>query len=80
MGMVQVVAAILERDGQVLIGQRRPGQAHPLKWEFPGGKIEAGEAPDQALARELREELDLKVLASSEITRYFYTYPGKNPI
>src|SRR5262249_40568562 len=79
-GMVQVVAAILERDGKILIGQRRPGQSHALKWEFPGGKIEAGETPEQALARELKEELDLDGVRSDEITRYPYQYPGKAPI
>jgi 8-oxo-dGTP diphosphatase len=78
--MVQVVAAILERDGKILIGQRKPGQSHALKWEFPGGKIEAGETPEQALARELKEELDLDGVQGAEITRYPYQYPGKSPI
>jgi len=78
--MVQVVAAILEREGRILIGQRQPTQSHPLKWEFPGGKVEPGETPAQALARELKEELDLEVLASAEMMRYFHTYPGKSPI
>src|SRR3954451_13365547 len=58
-GMVQVVAAILERDGLILIGQRTPEQSHPLKWEFPGGKVVSGETPEQALARELEEELGI---------------------
>jgi 8-oxo-dGTP diphosphatase len=79
-GMLQVVAAILEREGRVLICRRRPEQSHPLKWEFPGGKVEAGETPAQALERELAEELDIRTLASEEITRYEYTYPGKDPI
>jgi 8-oxo-dGTP diphosphatase len=78
--MVQVVAAILERDGKILIGQRKAEQSHPLKWEFPGGKVEAGETPEQALARELEEELGIAGAAGPEITRYQYTYPGKNPI
>lgn len=78
--MVQVVAAILERNGRVLIGRRKPEQAHPLKWEFPGGKVEPGETPEQALARELEEELAISQASGPEITRYFYTYPGKNPI
>ena len=54
--MNTVVAAVIERDGKILICQRRRGQAHELKWEFPGGKVENGETPDQALERELREE------------------------
>ena len=78
--MVQVVAAILERDGQILIGQRMPEQSHPLKWEFPGGKVEAGETPEQALVRELNEELGIAAEEFSEIKRYPFTYPGKDPI
>jgi 8-oxo-dGTP diphosphatase len=78
--MIQVVAAILERDGRILVGQRQPTQSHPLKWEFPGGKVEPGETPGQALARELEEELDIRGAAGAEITRYTYSYPGKNPI
>jgi 8-oxo-dGTP diphosphatase len=78
--MVQVVAGILERDGHVLICRRKPEQSHPLKWEFPGGKVEPGETPEQALARELEEELGIARTTGREITRYDYTYPGKNPI
>lgn len=78
--MVQVVAAIVEREGTILIGQRTPAQSHPLKWEFPGGKVEADETPAQAVARELAEELGIRVMDSREIERYHYTYPGKDPI
>jgi 8-oxo-dGTP diphosphatase len=78
--MVQVVAAIIQRGGHILIGQRQPAQSHPLQWEFPGGKVEPGETPEQALARELHEELDIQDAAGVEIMRYPYTYPGKNPI
>jgi 8-oxo-dGTP diphosphatase len=58
--MLQVVAAVLERDGRVLIAQRKPGQSHPLQWEFPGGKVEPGETDRQAAVRELREELGVE--------------------
>lgn len=78
--MVQVVAAILEREGKVLIGQRKPEQSHPLKWEFPGGKVEPGETPMSAVVRELQEELAIAVERAEEIARYQFTYPGKNPI
>jgi len=78
--MVQVVAAILERDGRILIGQRKPGQSHPLQWEFPGGKVEPGETPEQALARELEEELAIGAAAGVEIARYPYQYPGRDRI
>jgi len=75
-----VVAAVIERDGSVLICQRRPGQAHELKWEFPGGKVEQGETPVAALRRELQEELGIEAEPDAEITRYEYAYPGKAPI
>jgi len=78
--MVQVVAAIIEREGKILICRRQPEQSHPLKWEFPGGKVEPGETPEQALARELEEELGIAQAAGSEITRYQFTYPGRDPI
>jgi 8-oxo-dGTP diphosphatase len=78
--MVQVVAAIIVREGRILIGRRMAEQSHPLKWEFPGGKVEPGETPEQALGRELKEELGICGAAGQEITRYQYTYPGKNPI
>ena len=78
--MLQVVAAIIERDGRILICRRTPLQSHPLKWEFPGGKVEPGESPAAALARELEEELGIHGAAGDEITRYEYCYPGKHPI
>ena len=56
-----VVAGLIARDGVVLITQRRADQALPLQWEFPGGKVEPGEAPAVALARELREEIGVTV-------------------
>jgi len=78
--MVQVVAAILERDGRILICQRRPEQSHALKWEFPGGKLEPGENPAQALSRELEEELGIGSAVGEQIAAYEYTYPGKKAI
>lgn len=78
--MLQVVAAVIERQGRILICQRQPGQAHALKWEFPGGKVEPGETPAEALDRELTEELDIREAKAEEIMRYEYTYPGKSPI
>ena len=52
-----VVAALIEQEGRVLLAQRRADQAQPLVWEFPGGKVEPGESPSQALVREIEEEL-----------------------
>ena len=75
-----VVAGVMERDGKILICRRRADQPHPLKWEFPGGKIEAGESPEAALIRELREELGIESDAGEELMRYEFAYPGRQPI
>ncbi len=72
-----VVAAVLEQDGRVLIGQRRRSDRHPLKWEFPGGKVEDGEMPEEALRRELQEELAIETEIGGEMARYEYQYPGR---
>ena len=78
--MTTVVAAVIEREGRILIGQRRADTAHPLKWEFPGGKVEPGEDPAAALARELEEELAIRSTIGPEIARYNYQYSGRAPI
>ena len=80
MGMLQVVAGIIEREGRILICRRKAQQSHPLKWEFPGGKVEKNESLPGALERELAEELDIHSISSEEITRYDFTYPGKPAI
>ena len=77
---MRVVAAIIVRDALVLICQRKAGQRYAGKWEFPGGKVEAGEELRAALARELREELAITATIGREITRYEYTYPGRTRI
>ncbi len=77
--MLQVVAAVIERDERILICQRRPGQSHALQWEFPGGKIEPGETPAQALARELEEELGVRGARGEQLANYEYAYPGRPP-
>ena len=70
-----VVAAVIERaDRRLLIGQRRSDDTSPLKWEFPGGKVEEGESPEVALARELREELGATLRKSVEIARVRHAY------
>jgi 8-oxo-dGTP diphosphatase len=78
--MTHVAAGILEQNGRLLICRRRSDQPHPGKWEFPGGKLEAGETPETALVRELREELGIEAGTPVEITRYEFAYPGRNPI
>lgn len=78
--MLQVVAGLLVRDGRVLACRRRSDQNHPSKWEFPGGKIEPGEDPRDALVRELLEELSIEATLGEEFLRYEFSYPGKKPI
>jgi 8-oxo-dGTP diphosphatase len=75
-----VVAAVIERGGRVLIGQRKAGGRHALKWEFPGGKVEIGETPEDATVRELEEELAIRARVDHEIIRYQYQYPERAPI
>jgi 8-oxo-dGTP diphosphatase len=72
--IVEVVAAVIERDNRILIGQRKPRGRHALKWEFPGGKVEPGEEPREALARELHEELGIVAKIGDEIERYDFSY------
>ncbi len=69
-----VAAALIVRDGQILIGQRRPDQPMALMWEFPGGKIEPGESPEQALVRELEEEIGIRATIGPRATRVRHTY------
>jgi 8-oxo-dGTP diphosphatase len=78
--MRTVVAAVIIRDQQVLVCQRRAQGTHPLKWEFPGGKAEPGESLESALQRELMEELGIQALGLQGLTRYQYTYQEKDPI
>ena len=73
--MKTVVAAVIERtDRRLLIGQRRRDDTSPLKWEFPGGKVEPGETPEAALARELKEELGAALERSAPIGRTVHKY------
>lgn len=75
-GIVRVAAAvILGSDGRVLLAQRPPGKAYAGYWEFPGGKLEPGETPRQALDRELREELGLAVRRAAPWLVQRYRYP-----
>lgn len=75
-----VAAALIVRDGEILIGQRRADQPMGSLWEFPGGKIEPGESPQQALARELAEELGIQAEIGAAITRVRYHYRRGNAV
>jgi 8-oxo-dGTP diphosphatase len=70
-----VVAAFIERRGRVLLSQRRADQSFPLAWEFPGGKVEAGEDLDSALVREIREELGCVIRVGEILDLVYHAYP-----
>ena len=78
--VIKVAAAVIERDAKILIGQRKRGDSHGLKWEFPGGKVERGESPASGLARELREELGIEATIGQELVRYEHRYPRRTSI
>jgi 8-oxo-dGTP diphosphatase len=69
-----VVAALLEKDGKVLIGKRKKGWRFAGKWEFPGGKIEPGETHEECLKRELREELGIETEIGEFFCSSIYAY------
>ena len=72
--MKTVTAAIIIDDGKILIAQRSPDTTLPLKWEFPGGKVEDGETPEECLSREIMEELDLVVSIDDFFVSSIYKY------
>jgi 8-oxo-dGTP diphosphatase len=78
--MKRVVAALLRQHDLILACQRTRHQTMPLKWEFPGGKIEEGEQPRDALRRELQEELGIVAEIGNEVSRVRHEYPGGNSI
>lgn len=71
---VPVVCAVIERDGRVLIAQRPPGKLLPMKWEFPGGKVEPGEDPAAAIVREIREELGCAIVITQALPPFTHDY------
>jgi 8-oxo-dGTP diphosphatase len=72
---IKVVAGLIQQNGAFLICQRRRDGAFPLKWEFPGGKVEPGETLEESLARELQEELGIKACIGSLLYRTRHDYP-----
>ncbi|HMC31121.1 MAG TPA: (deoxy)nucleoside triphosphate pyrophosphohydrolase [Candidatus Angelobacter sp.] len=80
MNIKQVVAAVIVRGNKVLICQRAQDQPMPLKWEFPGGKVEPGEELRAALRRELDEELGITATIGTRVTVLQHTYRSGNAV
>lgn len=74
---ITVVGAIIRRENKVLAARRKPEKSAGGLWEFPGGKIEGGETPEEALRRELREELDIEVSVGSIASRHVTALEGR---
>jgi 8-oxo-dGTP diphosphatase len=74
---VKVAAGVIERDGQVLVTQRAAKAHQGGLWEFPGGKLESGESAEQALVRELAEELNIQVTQQSPLIEIAHDYGDK---
>jgi 8-oxo-dGTP diphosphatase len=71
---VHVACALIERDGLVLAAQRGAGMSIPLKWEFPGGKLEAGESAEECLQRELVEEMGVTIAVGQSLPLHTHSY------
>jgi 8-oxo-dGTP diphosphatase len=73
-----VAAALVDREGRVLIAQRPPGKWQAGRWEFPGGKVEPGEAEAEAVTRELAEELGVRVHAATWLAEFRHDYVDRS--
>jgi len=76
--IIEVVAAVIRRDGRILITQRLDDVHLARLWEFPGGKVEAGESLEAALQREIQEELGIGIVVVDEFHTVEHDYPGKS--
>lgn len=77
MRQIQVVAAVVRRGNAILVTRRTDRPGRPGQWEFPGGKVEPGERDDEALAREIREELGCAVAVGPLLLRHAHRYPDR---
>jgi 8-oxo-dGTP diphosphatase len=77
---IHVVCAVIEQNGLILCAQRSETMALPLKWEFPGGKIEPGEAEEPALKREIQEELNVEIEILERMPEHDYAYTPEKVI
>ena len=74
--MISVSAGVIRKKNKILIGRRAPHERASGLWEFPGGKMEQGETPEECLKRELMEELGIKADIGTLFTKYEYKYPN----
>lgn len=77
MGTIEVVGAVIRRGAELLIAQRMPGKHEALLWEFPGGKLEPGEAPEACLAREIEEELGVRIRVGARVGDVTHDYGAR---
>lgn len=75
--VIKVTCAIIEDSGKILVAQRSENMSLPLKWEFPGGKIEEGEAPEDCIKREIKEELELSISVKGKLNSSVHSYGNK---
>lgn len=75
MKKINVSCAVIESDGLVLAAQRSESMNLPLKWEFPGGKIELGESPEECLSREILEEMEIRIRVKESLPTSTHQYP-----
>ena len=73
---IHVTCAIIERNGLVLAAQRSAAMSLPLKWEFPGGKINLGESPEDCLRREILEEMGIQICVGENLPTSTHQYPS----
>lgn len=78
--MIDVTCAIIEKEDKVLCAQRGEQMSHPLKWEFPGGKLEPGETLEACLKREIKEELGLDIAIGEQLPAHQHTYSSTKEI
>lgn len=73
---IRVTCAIIESEGKILVVQRSEKMNLPLKWEFPGGKIENGEREEECIVREIKEELNLEIALTKKLNSSIFDYPN----